>query len=55
MVMDADLSAANAAEEALSLISAGTVLGIGLFVVDPLYGEVTRQLVPMRCFVRVDG
>lgn len=51
----ADLGAANAAKEALSGVRVGAVLGIGFLVVDPLYREVSGQLVPMGSLVSMDG
>jgi len=55
VVMNTNLGAANTAEEALSLVRAGAVLRIGLLVIDPLYREVSSELVPVRSLVSVDS
>ncbi len=54
--MNADLCAAKAAEEAFGLIGIGAVCGLVFhLMVDALYWEVGRELVPMRSFIGVDG
>jgi len=47
MVMRSDFRAAKAGEEAFRLIGAGVAIGIGNLVVDPLYREVSGELIPM--------
>ena len=46
MVMGPDFGAAQAGEETLGLIRASVVLGIGLFVVDPLREVAVMQNIP---------
>ena len=55
VVVNANLGATDAAKEALRLIGAGAVLGIGFLMVDPLYREGGGQLVPMARFIGVNG
>ena len=55
VVMDADFPTTHAGEEGLGLIGVGSISGAVFdLMVDALYGEVGRELVPMRGFVGVN-
>jgi hypothetical protein len=52
-MVDADFSAAQAAEVLLGLISAGAIQRIGFLVVDPLDLEALMSVVPMTLPISV--
>jgi hypothetical protein len=51
MVMDADLSAAEAGEVFLSVIGASAVKAVGFVVIDSLHFESFMQAIPRRGFI----
>ena len=54
VMVGADLGAAQAAKEAFGLVGARTVARIRFFVVDALYGECSRQPVPVGRLIGVN-
>ena len=55
MMMNADLSAAEAREEALGLVRASFVVAVAVLMIDALRQIAGMQRVPMRRFVGMNG